>query len=472
MELMSAATFQEQNILLFTALLTVIVTGFAITPSLRKDRKSVLLCRICSANSADPNDPGVVWIRSVFRTGSFHQIRNSAVNSKHISLLWIFVMSAFLVGCNVNIAVNKEDAPSMPSDNNEVSDQPLRRLDDDGYLYYMDYTGDYYGPDVIDSLRRIGYVDSGCSNFFTHNTEGEPVTCRNYDYPHRISSEDRTLTGLNIVLHCKPEGKYESIAISDAVWCDENSPYLQKGGPDLAGFEPGMLDILPYQCMDGINEKGLCVSVLRVDIKEGDQPCRLPVGSSMLLRYMLDDCANIDEAVKKTKTSILVPEDWQNCHFFVTDATGRSAVIESRNSSVSVIESDVCTNFYLASDDMEDYYRNDKLGEEAVKMTDEDTTPDYHYGYGHGYHRFVTILGQLERYRDTAREDYFTLMPESSALVILQSAVQNPYTNASGISMTQYSVIYNNAQRTLEVWSFQDYSKSFKFDVKGSQLNN
>lgn len=134
----------------------------------------------------------------------------------------------------------------------------------------------------------------------------------------------------------------------------------------------------------------------------------------------------------------------QDCHFFVSDADGRSVVIESRNSVISVVESDVCTNFYLGSDDQEDSYRNGKLREEAVKMTDENGTPEYHYGYGHGYHRFVTILGQLERYRDTSRQDYYTMMPESAALVILQSAVQNPYTNASGISMTQYSAIYNN----------------------------
>ena len=103
-------------------------------------------------------------------------------------------------------------------------------------------------------------------------------------------------------------------------------------------------------------------------------------------------------------------------------------------------------------------------------MTDEDMTPDYHYGYGHGYHRFVTILGQLERYRDTAKEEYYTVMPESTALVILQSVAQNPYTNASGISMTQYSAIYNNEKRTVKVWSFQDYSKYFLFDVEGKQI--
>ena len=344
------------------------------------------------------------------------------------------------------------------------------RLDDDGYLYYMDYTKDYYSPEVMDAMREIGYIDPGCSVFITHNVEGECISCRNYDYPHRVSAEDRTLTGLNIVLHCKPEGKYESIAVADAVWCGENNPLLQRGGPDLEGFDVNLLDILPYQCMDGINEKGLYVSIQRVDIKEGDQPARFPAGSSMLLRFILDDCANVDEAIRKTETGIIVPEDWQGCHFMVSDTTGRCVVIESRNSVVSVITSDICTNFYLASDDMEDYYRNGVLREEAVKMTDEDGTPNYHYGYGHGYHRFVTILGQLERYRDTTREEYYTIMPESAALVILQSVVQNSYTNASGISMTQYSVIYNNQKKTLEVWPFQNYSKSYVFDVQGNQI--
>ncbi len=307
----------------------------------------------------------------------------------------------------------------------------LTQLDDNGYLYFMDYKKDYYSPEVMDAMRKLGYIDPGCSAFFTHNTEGEPITCRNYD-----------------VLH----------------------PLLQRFGPDQEGFDPDWLDILPYQCMDGINEKGLYVSIQRVDIKEGEQPARFPAGSSMLLRFILDDCADVDEAVRKTKTGIMVPEDWQNCHFMVSDPSGRSLVIESRNSVISVIPSDICTNFYLASDDMEDSYRNGCLREEAVKMTEEDMTPDYHYGYGHGYHRFATILAQLECYRDTTKEQYYTVMPESAAQVILRSVVQNPYTAASGVSMTQYSAIYNNEKKTVEVWPFQDYSESFVFDVSGNLI--
>ena len=351
----------------------------------------------------------------------------------------------------------------------ESRSHSIFRLDEEGYLYYMEYTQDYYGPEVMNTLKEGGFIDVGCSSFFTHDPEGNPITCKNYDYPHRVSQEDGTLTGLNVVLHCKPEGKYESIAMADAVWCGEHNPLLQKGGPDLPGFDIHLLDVLPYQSIDGINEKGLCVSILRVDIKPGEQPARMPIGSSMLVRYMLDDCANVPEAILKVDTAIVTPEDWQDCHVFVTDADGRYAVIESRNGVVSVIESDIVTNFYLGSDDMEDYYKNGNLREEAVRITDEYDNTTYSFGYGHGYHRFVTIAGQLERYQDTASEERRTVMPRAAALVTLQSVAQNPYTNASGISMTQYSAIYDNAYQTMEVWSYQNYQKSWIFDVTGTE---
>ena len=354
-----------------------------------------------------------------------------------------------------------------------AEEMPMRRLDPAGTLYYMDYTGDYYTPKVMDSLRKVGYIDPGCSSFFTHNPQGEPLSCRNYDYPHRISKEDRTLTGLNVVLHCKPEGKYESIALADAIWCDPENPLLRAGGPDQEGFTTDLLDILPYECMDGINEKGLFVSIMRVDIKPGDEPARFGAAASMLVRYMLDDCANVEEAIAKVDTAIVTPEDWQACHVFVTDAEGRYAVIESRNSEVSVIECPVVTNFYLGYDDMEDYIRDAVLRENAVALTDEDGNELYHFGYGHGYHRFVTLESQLERYLDTkadaSEEEYRTMMPEDTALVLLRSALQNEYTESTGTSMTQYSAIYNNARRTVKVWAFQDFSTAYAFDVTGTQ---
>ena len=351
-----------------------------------------------------------------------------------------------------------------------AEEMTLSRLDDDGYLYFMDYTGDYYSPRVIDTLRSVGYVDPGCSSFFTYNLDGEPITCRNYDFPHRVIGDDQTITGLNIVLHCKPEGKYESIAVADAVWCDQNDPMLRNGGPDTEGFSTAVLDMLPYQCMDGINEKGLFVSIMRLDIKDGDQPGKMGVASSMLLRYMLDDCADVEEAVAKVDTASVTPEDWQGCHFFVTDAAGNHVVIESRNGEVSLIEIDVVTNFYLGSDDMQDSAIKGVLWEEAVGMVDESGEKLYHFGYGHGYHRFVTLASQLVRYQDKRYKEYRTLMPEETALILLRSALQNQYTEATGTSFTQYSVIYNNTHRTVKVWPFQNYNTAYMFDVTGAQL--
>ena len=377
--------------------------------------------------------------------------------------LFLFTIIALFAICITGLGCGNTSAENVQ--------QEVVRLDEDGYLYYMDYTKDYYGPDVIEKLREAGFIDTGCSSFFTYNTNGEPITCRNYDYPHRVSKEDRTLTGLNIVLHTKPEGKYESIAMADAVWCDATNPLLQKGGPDMPGFDVSLLDIVPYECMDGINEKGLSVSILKVDIKEGDKGANFPIGSSMILRYMLDDCANVAEAIKKVDTAIVTPEDWQDCHIFVTDADGNYVVIESRNGIVSTVESDVVTNFYLSYDDIEDVYRNGNLRENALMLTDEYGEKQYEFGYGHGYHRFITIASQLISHIDITSEEYRTVMPESAALVILQSAAQNPYTQASGISMTQYSAIYNNEKRTLEVWPFQNYQTSYAFDVTGNRLD-
>lgn len=346
------------------------------------------------------------------------------------------------------------------------------RLDDDGYLYYLDYAKDYYSEEVLRKLDESGATRPSCSAFFTYTLEGEPLTCRNFDEPHRVSAEDRTITGLNVVLHCAPAGKYESIGVADAVYCDTNNPLLKRGGPDAEGFSSDLFDTIPYQCMDAMNEKGLSVSVLMVDIREGDEGARMVAGSSIMLRRLVDNCADVGEAIDYARTSDVTPADWQSCHLFVTDAAGRSVVLESRNGELSVVETDVVTNFYVGSDDIADSYLRGRLREEAVKLVDEDGAGRYRFGYGHGYHRFVTLASQLEMHRDTTSEAYRTRMSEAEALVMLQSVAQNERTEAAGTSFTQFSCMYRNAARTLEVWSFQQWQTSYAFDVHGKRIGD
>ena len=109
---------------------------------------------------------------------------------KQVALIWKrlnwLVMIAFmgiaLVNCAQSVCASGAGSRGV-----------LTRLDDKGYLYYMDYQKDYYSPKVMNIMRKIGYIDPGCSVFFTHNVKGKPVTCRNYDYPHRVSKKDMTI---------------------------------------------------------------------------------------------------------------------------------------------------------------------------------------------------------------------------------------------------------------------------------------
>ena len=119
---------------------------------------------------------------------------------------------------------------------------------------------------------------------------------------------------------------------------------------------------------------------------------------------------------------------------------------------------------------LQDAVKTGKSDDQIAQLMNSHKVEGDNYGYGHGYHRFSTIASQLESHRDTSAEKYRTVMPESAALVILQSAAQNPYTKASGVSMTQYSAIYNNEKKTMEVWPFQNYKTSDSFDVVGKQI--
>ncbi|MDO4536797.1 MAG: hypothetical protein Q4B54_01455 [Coriobacteriales bacterium] len=149
----------------------------------------------------------------------------------------------------------------------------------------------------------------------------------------------------------------------------------------------------------------------------------------------------------------------------MTDAEGNHAVIESRNGEITLTQTDVVTNFYVDYDDIADSYRKGELSEEAVALLDEEGQSRYHYGYGHGYHRFATLASQLEAHRDKDANTYQTRMTEREALIMLQSVAQNEQTTSAGISMTQTSSMYNNAHRTLTVWSFQNWDASYTFDT-------
>ena len=116
----------------------------------------------------------------------------------------------------------------------------------------------------------------------------------------------------------------------------------------------------------------------------------------------------------------------------------------------------------MGYDDGGDCYKNGVLTENLVKL--ENTVREYHYGYGHGFHRFTGIISALERYIDFTQEHYVTKMTPTQALRILSVAAQDPGTEAT--SMTQYSAIYDAKNLSATIWLNQNYLTGYTIAIK------
>ena len=340
----------------------------------------------------------------------------------------------------------------------------LERVDEEGYFYSMTYTGNYDTPIVYGPLNIMR--DSGCSAFITKNNSGEVITGRNYDFPHLDKNGDTT--GLNVLVKCSPKGGYSSVGIADAALFSVIGLPYYSGSLDSGDVTTLPLMFIPYLCMDGINEKGVTVSILALDIKDGETPMyqtyegRKTYMVNQLLREILDNCASVGEAVKLAESVNIANTFGYDYHLFVTDASGVSAVFEWRYNELKIIYTDCVTNFYVGYDDACDSYSGDTLRE--VFAVPEKFTRDYTYGYGHGYERFATVAKSLDEHM-TDSASYTTVMTDTEAMGILKSVCQK-YISGSPTSLTQYSVVYNNSSLSAEICVSGDYSKSYMFTVK------
>lgn len=337
----------------------------------------------------------------------------------------------------------------------------LRRVDEGGTLYFADYTGNYYDPLI--SLPFRLFRGGGCSAFIAENEKGEIITGRNYDLPHKDA--DGNVTGLNVVVKCRPKGRYSSVNIADAAFISFlKLPYF-KGALD-GGVTKLPLVLLPYLCMDGLNEKGLCVSILALDTKPGEKPvCQKQPGKktvmiNQLLRILLDSCSCLDEAAETAGTYNLVSTFNYDYHLFVSDAFGDSAVFEWRNNSFTVTKTNASTNFYVGYDDACDCYYGDRLKERFEAYTG--TKRNYRYGYGHGYARFAEVVKTLDGHNTP--EKLTAVMNEDEVFALLERVAQD-YDPEELTSHTQYSAVYNSTTLTADVCAMRNFKEHYVFAV-------
>ena len=237
-------------------------------------------------------------------------------------------------------------------------------------MYSMTYYGDYAFDDFLSKGMTkdedlINFVQNrftkklaldtpkaGCTAFLAKDGNGEFLYGRNYDFPATPS----------LLLKTKPLNGYASISIVDMMalgFTKDNLPSgLSRKLPLLAA---------PYLPFDGLNEKGLAVSILQVpETRLPYDPDKVTLNTTTVIRLILDKAATVEEAIALVKMYNAYFSIGVYCHYFIADQQGRSVILEFYDGEMRVIEDDVASNFYACS---------------GVILEEEHETPDPNQRY-------------------------------------------------------------------------------------------
>ncbi len=108
-----------------------------------------------------------------------------------------------------------------------------------------------------------------------------------------------------------------------------------------------------YAPLDGMNEKGLAVSVNMIqDAASISQNTDKPdLTTTTAVRLLLNQAASVDEALELLRQYDLHASMGMMIHFALADTTGRAVAVEYINNEMVVTQTTVVTNFYMAEGD-------------------------------------------------------------------------------------------------------------------------
>ncbi len=233
---------------------------------------------------------------------------------------------------------------NAPESNRIKTIGSLRKLDDFP-LYSMHFYGDYDLPNYAPRTSLSQYVQNGCGpgnpsswacTCFSAKTEQESqLLGRNFDWGSHPA----------LLLFTDPPGRYASVSMVDI-------SYLGYSRNDTPEKNPGGLLRSPLLPFDGMNEQGLAVGMMAVPSAHGpDDPQKQTVGSLLIIRLMLDYAENVDEAIAILKNFNISFQEGPPLHYFITDRSGQSVVVEFVNRKISVLGNthpwQVATNFII-----------------------------------------------------------------------------------------------------------------------------
>lgn len=279
---------------------------------------------------------------------------------KRLICVLVFVTRAVLSACGTEgNSVTLPTAENTPPAENEIAEpqsmviSQMTALEsdfssasfsgDDGFEEFLSQGGASSDAEVTQFLTSklladvaVNGTSFGCSTLSVSSPDGHRLFGRNFDWQ-----------ACNVlVVTSKPTNGYASISTVNLGFISQNSGAL---GNALDQNDVRVLAAL-YAPLDGMNEKGLAVSVNMIqDSASISQSTDKPdLTTTTAVRLMLNKAANVDEALALLQEYDLHASMDMMVHFALADTTGRAVVVEYVDNQMVVTETPVVTNFYLA----------------------------------------------------------------------------------------------------------------------------
>lgn len=245
-----------------------------------------------------------------------------------------------------------------------------------------------------------------------------------------------------------PKKGYASIAVSDmshfGYGLDNLPTSLLKKVNCLAAI---------YAPVDGINEKGLCTSIMALPKQSAQQDTeKHDVGTTVIMRLFLDKCATVQEALELLE-NVDIRHDaaaGSGYHYMVADALGNAVVIEFDKDDgwkTLIVEKPSEENYMLVTNHLlsPKYYT---------------TEPDPAVGNPHSrsWWRYETAGAYLKERNGSLT---FEQVQECLEMVHWKDLVWEDGT----VEDTQFSNVYDQQNITLDLRNWNDYGKTVHFTL-------
>lgn len=229
--------------------------------------------------------------------------------------------------------------------------QSLKKIDEG--FYFLEYKSDY----KLENFLKNGIADDGellshiirntamgialpldvpeglsCSSFKAKTPDGAYIMGRNMDL----------MNAPVLLLKTEPASGYKSLSflsLNLLNYSDESPP---------ADFST-RLNLLasPLLPFDGINEKGLAVSILMSGKPTKQDTGKKPITTTLAVRMLLDKAANVNEALVLLNQYDMRSSANTGYHFFIADRAGNSAIVEYLENEIKISDGKILTNFLV-----------------------------------------------------------------------------------------------------------------------------